>query len=140
MAHGTEFPENASGGSASAISYPVGTHFHVPHGIAGGIFLPHVIEYNVKKGYLGYSHLYDLLPDSDRALDPKKKGEDFVRKIKSFYQKIEGPKNLTKYGVTKGDISMLTELTFKQRLDSLNNNPIDMDEAGVKYLLNEVIE
>ena len=131
---------NASGGSASAISYPVGTHFHVPHGIAGGIFLPHVIEYNVNNGYLGYSHLYDLLPDSDRNLDPKTKGEDFVRKIKSFYQKIEGPKNLTKYGVTKKDISMLTELTFKQRLDSLNNNPIDMDEDGVKYLLNEVIE
>jgi len=37
---------NAAGGIASAISYPLGSRFGVPHGLAGGIFLPYEFELN----------------------------------------------------------------------------------------------
>ena len=37
---------NSGTGPAAAMSYPLGVHYKVPHGIGGAIFLPHVIEYN----------------------------------------------------------------------------------------------
>ena len=38
---------NSGTGPAAAMSYPLGVHFGVPHGIGGGIFLPHVIQHNM---------------------------------------------------------------------------------------------
>jgi alcohol dehydrogenase class IV len=37
---------NSGSGIAGAISYPFGVHYKVPHGIAGGIFLPDVMRFN----------------------------------------------------------------------------------------------
>ena len=37
---------NSGSGIAGAISYPLGVHYGVPHGIAGGIFLPDVMRFN----------------------------------------------------------------------------------------------
>ncbi len=37
---------NSGSGIAGALSYPLGVHYGVPHGIAGGIFLPDVMRFN----------------------------------------------------------------------------------------------
>ena len=42
--------------------------FKVPHGIGGGIFLPHVIEHNIKNGFYEYS---ELTEKSDMNLSMK---------------------------------------------------------------------
>lgn len=41
----------AGGGPASMLSYPLGVHGKVPHGLAGAVFLPYIVEHNIKKGY-----------------------------------------------------------------------------------------
>lgn len=43
---------NSGSGIAGAISYPFGVHYGVPHGIAGGIFLPDVMRFNGEKSEL----------------------------------------------------------------------------------------
>lgn len=42
---------NSGSGPAGAMSYILGPQFNVPHGLAGAIFLPHVIQHNEKNGF-----------------------------------------------------------------------------------------
>ena len=46
-------------GPAAALSYPLGVHFCVPHGIGGAIFLPSVVGLNIDKGIDKYSGLLE---------------------------------------------------------------------------------
>lgn len=115
---------NAGGGPASALSYPLGVHYNVPHGIAGGIFLPYVFEFNVSMGYRGYAMVYNSLPDADLSLSNEEKSRDFVRKFNALYEDIGGPKKLSEFGVGKEEVKMLTELTMEQRAGNLELNPV----------------
>ncbi len=54
---------NSSSGIAGAMSYHIGTHFKVPHGIAGGVFIPQVMRLVHEHGWHGLADLADLLPD-----------------------------------------------------------------------------
>ena len=48
---------NASHGVSGALSYFLGTHYKINHGIAGGFFLQKICKYNHKKGYFGLGEL-----------------------------------------------------------------------------------
>ena len=61
---------NSGTGPAAAMSYPLGVHFGVPHGIGGGIFLPHVIEHNINSGFIDYAELYET-NNSNGSNSPK---------------------------------------------------------------------
>lgn len=131
---------NAGGGPASGISYPLGVHFSVPHGIAGGIFLPHVIELNVSKGYHGYTQIYNELPDANKSLPPDQKSRDFAFKFHELYKRIGAPTNLSTYGVGKKNIDLLTTLTMDQRLANLELNPVPCGKEDVISLLTKVTD
>ena len=131
---------NAGGGPASGISYPLGVHYKVPHGIAGGIFLQHVFEGNVNKGYFGYNEVYDLLRPMDSGLDESLKSRKFVDLFREFYYGLQAPKYLNVFGITKEDIRNITELTVKQRVLNLRLNPVKFDRCDVEALLEKVIE
>jgi alcohol dehydrogenase len=130
---------NAGGGPASGISYPLGVHFKVPHGIAGGIFLPHVFAFNVAKGYLGYSPVYACLPDANLYLSNEGRSQDFVVKFQLFYKQIKAPLNLYEYGVVKSKIEFLTDLTIQQRTQNLEFNPVPFGRKEVIQLLEKVV-
>lgn len=42
---------NSGSGPAGAMSYILGPQFNIPHGLAGAIFLPYVVQHNEKKGF-----------------------------------------------------------------------------------------
>src|SRR5271165_5739041 len=65
---------NSGSGIAGALSYPIGVHFKVPHGIGGGIFIASVVEYNVSRGWFDYAELLDLVePHPDWTSERKAK-------------------------------------------------------------------
>lgn len=130
---------NAGGGPASGISYPLGVHYDVPHGIAGGIFLPHVIEYNISKGYRGYIEVYDQLIDSDKFMSDEEKSFDFVKKLKKLYGEIGAPEKLREHGWKNIDEGLLAKLTMEQRKANLDLNPVDFGQKEVEWLIQQVV-
>jgi len=130
---------NAGGGPASGISYPLGVYYGVPHGIAGGIFLPHVFEYNVNNEYLGYAEVYDQLPDAEPHLDIKEKSVDFLKKIDLLYSDICVPKRLSDWGWHDIDSDILTNLTIEQRKANLDLNPVAFGKLQAYELINKVV-
>lgn len=129
---------NAGGGASSGISYPLGAHFKVPHGIAGGIFLPHVLRFNVENGFFDYGELFDCI-DTLKESDKKDKAVKFLEKFQKFYNNIGAPEHLNSFGVKKEDIDLLVKLTMEQRTENLKLNPVKLDETDVRSLLQNVI-
>lgn len=133
---------NAGGGPASGISYPLGVHYMVPHGFAGGVLLPYVMEFNIGQGYYeGYSKIFDSIsPDRiDVGLNGERKANLFLQTTQDIYEKIQAPKDFANFGVGKVDIANVVRLTIEQRKANLELNPVSFGENDVKELLEKVM-
>lgn len=114
---------NSGAGPAGALSYPLGVYFHVPHGLAGSVFLPGVIRYNVEEGYLDYASLYDLM-DEDRDASDKKKSYVFADRIEGLSRALGIPTELKGFGVrTTNDAALIIEHSMQLKA-AFEQNPI----------------
>jgi len=121
---------NSSGGPASGISYPLGVHYKVPHGFAGGLLLPAVIEENISLGYRGYS----VFEEKDRG------GSAFLERIEELFLEIESPTNFKTWGFhSRDDLELIVKYTLEQRAENLNLNPIAFSEKNVRAVLERFV-
>ena len=90
----------AGGGPASILSYPLGVYGKVPHGIAGAVFLPYVIEHNVKKGY-DYSELYSYLAGAKPLRSKTEKSRTFTKKMFDLHKAMGIPQLFSLYPLAK---------------------------------------
>jgi alcohol dehydrogenase class IV len=121
---------NSSGGPASGISYPLGVHFKVPHGFAGGLLLPAVIRENLELGFKGYSFFEDAGSD----------GWKFLSRLENLYLQIEAPGDFSSWGFkSNSDLELIVKLTLDQRIANLKLNPVPFSEQNVRNVLNGFI-
>ena len=126
---------NAGGGPASGVSYPIGVHYNVPHGYAGGIMLPHVFDINISKGYKGYEPVFNHL----KLVNPSDQHKSFIEAVNNFYELVNAPENFHEWNCKGSEsIKFLTNLTMEQRNENLLLNPVDFFEDDVKNLLSRV--
>lgn len=117
--------QNAAGGPASGVSYPLGVHYGVPHGYAGGVLLPHVVAANLAAGHRdGYDELARTV-----------EADDFASALRSLYARLEAPLDLTRWNVGPGDVGPLTDLTLSERTENLDLNPVPFGRAELVELL-----
>ncbi len=104
-----------------ALAYPLGTMYHVAHGLSNAVLLPHVMEFNVPSAVEKYAAVAGALgvpPDADLHAMAMKG----ILRIREIIQASEMPENLRSMGVTAASIPLLAEEAMKiQRL--LKNNP-----------------
>lgn len=123
--------QNAAGGPASGASYPLGVHYGVPHGYAGGVLLPHVVRANVDAGCGdGYAFLAESL-----GLDGAPAFADALFRV---YGDVGAPLDLSGFGVTRADVPRLAELTLAERAENLRLNPVPFGAPEVTALLEAV--
>jgi len=126
---------NSGTGPAAAMSYPLGVHFGVPHGIGGGIFLPHVIQHNIDAGFFEYSELYQTGNDNQSK---EKKANVFIEKIWGIWQNLNMPQNLGDFGMNKGHKDLLISDTIDLRL-ALDQNPVPFYKEEISMVLNKLL-
>jgi len=90
---------NSGSGPAGALSYPLGVRFKVPHGLAGGVFLPSLVRHNVERGF-DYSPLYDAVRGCGSPLDRDRRSRDFADLIGDLARSLGIPEDLGAFGVT----------------------------------------
>jgi len=106
---------NAPVGAVHALAYPIGSHFHVPHGLSNSIMLPHVLKYNEPVAKSMYSELRQIL-------FPNKSAATLSECFVDLALELEMPQKLSQVGVSEGDLPTLVSESMKQtRL--LPNNP-----------------
>ncbi|MEL6679048.1 MAG: iron-containing alcohol dehydrogenase, partial [Pseudomonadota bacterium] len=116
---------NAPVAAVHALAYPLGGHFHVPHGLSNCLVLPHVLAFNAPVAAGAYAELADILFPGGRGL-----AEEFA----DLAPRIGLVTRLQDVGVGHNHLPMLAEDAMKQtRL--LVNNPreVTYDDALAIY-------
>jgi len=126
---------NSGTGPAAAMSYPLGVHFGVPHGIGGGIFLPHIIEHNIKNGFFDYTNLYKI----NNTIHTREKGAHlFIEKIWDTWKILKVPQDIKLFGMDKSDIASFVSDTMDLK-GALDQNPRPFYESEIKYTLEKLL-
>jgi len=112
-------PVNTAG--VHALSYPLGSAFHLPHGLSNAMLLPYVMAYNIPASPGKYAEVAVAL-GCRRQEDDLQTTYDGVEKIKELIKACGIPASLKEVGVKEEDIIALAKDAMKvQRL--LKNNP-----------------
>ena len=120
---------NAPCAAVHALAYPLGGHFHIPHGLSNALVLPHVLGFNASVAAPLYAELAPLvLGDSWRPADDIQQTEQFIGALADFSVRSGLPTRLRDAGVPEDMLpTMARDAMQQQRL--LVNNPREMTEA-----------
>ncbi|MBK8089778.1 MAG: iron-containing alcohol dehydrogenase [Chitinophagaceae bacterium] len=119
-------PVNTAG--VHALSYPLGSMYHLPHGLSNALLLPYVMEYNIVSAADRYADVAVAL-GCKREDDVWATAKAGVAKIKELNAACGIPASLKEVGVKEEAIPQLvTEALKIQRL--LKNNPREINEQG----------
>ncbi|WP_420148926.1 iron-containing alcohol dehydrogenase [Spirosoma sp.] len=124
-------PVNTAG--VHALSYPLGSMFHLAHGLSNALLLPYVMEFNMPASVCRYAQVATAL-GCERGADCAETAARGVQKIRELVQKCGIPARLRDVNIPKDAIPHMADDALKiTRL--LKNNPreITRDDAIAIY-------
>ena len=128
---------NSSAGPAGAMSYPLGVDYEVPHGLAGAVFLPRIIQHNVNAGYTNYIELYNLIDGALPLENAKAASEAFSNHVWELCDALEVPRTLTSFGFHKKNISQFLEKS-QMLQGAFEMNPVSFTVENVSQILEKM--
>lgn len=117
---------NSPVAAVHALAYPLGGHYHLPHGLTNALMLGPVLRMNAKVAAPLYAELADALsvPGEGSA---EERSEAFVAHMLELMDESGAPRRLRDVKVTDNSLAMLaTDAMKQQRL--LVNNPVEVTE------------
>ena len=109
-----------------ALSYPLGSSFHLPHGLSNALLLPYVMEFNLSAAPERYAGVA-------RALGCNTAGEG-VEKIRALIRECGLPATLKEVGVPYDAIETMAADAMKiTRLLKNNPRPVTLKDAITIY-------
>jgi alcohol dehydrogenase class IV len=125
---------NAPVAAVHALAYPLGGHFHVPHGLSNALVLPHVLDYNLPEAADAYAELAPLIFPNLKDLPPRQRAEGMIEGFLTLGPDLGMQSRLSEVGVNHNHLPMLAEDAMKQQR-LLINNPREMtlDAARAIY-------
>ena len=118
---------NAPVAAVHALAYPLGGHFHIPHGLSNSLVLPEVLRFNVRDAAPLYAELAPIL--SDRPFADHEDGAGvLIAALEALIAEVGLPTRLRDAGVTEESLGTLaSDAMLQQRL--LVNNPREVSEV-----------
>ncbi len=124
---------NAPVAAVHALAYPLGGHFHIPHGLSNSLMLPSVLAYNAVAVADDYAQLARVLPGATPS------AQGLIDWCEQLIADSGLPNNLADAGVPEGALPTLAaDAMQQQRL--LVNNPVAIDEATAQALYQQAWE
>ena len=118
---------NAPVAAVHALAYPLGGHYHIPHGLSNSLMLPAVLAFNAPAVGEQYAELAAVLPGA------KASAEGLIDWCKALIADSGLPVSLADAKVPEHDLPMLAaDAMLQQRL--LVNNPLPVDEQAALHL------
>lgn len=124
---------NAPVGAVHALAYPVGGHYHIPHGLSNSLMLPAVLGFNAEACPELYAELAAALPGAQAS------AMGLIDWFKELIEESGLPATLKAADIPEADLPMLaSDAMYQQRL--LINNPREVDEATALMLYQQAWE
>ncbi|MGI9363652.1 MAG: iron-containing alcohol dehydrogenase [Rhizobiaceae bacterium] len=116
---------NAPVAAVHALAYPLGGHFHVPHGLSNALVLPYVLDFNMSEAADQYAEIGPIIFPELAGKSAAEIGQGMVDGFKAMGPELGMQSKLAEVGVNHNNLPMLAEDAMKQtRL--LVNNPREM--------------
>ena len=116
---------NAGVAAVHALAYPLGGLFNIPHGIANGLLLPYVMEFNVLGNIPKFAQIAQLLGENVDQMTLLDQAYCAAKAVKALYQDLKIPQSLTELRIPKSVIPTMAQAAINvTRL--LANNPRTM--------------
>lgn len=119
---------NAPVAAVHALAYPLGGHYHIPHGLSNSLVLPSVLEFNTPAAAPLYAELAELVTGAPAGGGDEAGAAALVASLRQLIDDLELPATLARAKVPESDLEMLAaDAMLQQRL--LVNNPREVSEA-----------
>ena len=120
---------NSPVAAVHALAYPLGGHFHIPHGLSNSLVLPYVLRFNAEAAASQYAELAPIvLGDKFVAGTAQEATEQLVAGMVELIEKVGLPARLRDMDIPEDFLPTLaSDAMLQQRL--LINNPVDVTEA-----------
>ncbi len=124
---------SANTGAVHALAYPLGGKYHVPHGVANAVLLPHVLRFNLPAAPQRYAEVAEALgvtPGKDAA-ETALKGVEFLAELS---RACGIPQRLSELGVPLSDVESMAQAAMTvTRLLKNNLRPLTEADAADIY-------
>lgn len=118
---------NAPVAAVHALAYPLGGHFHIPHGLSNALVLSHVLQFNLEAAAGNYAALASVLLPALQGSD-EAKAAAFIAHLNELIGQTGLSLRLRDHRVTEDMLERLAaDAMQQQRL--LMNNPREMTQA-----------
>ncbi len=119
---------NAPVAAVHALAYPLGGHFHIPHGLSNSLVLPHVMRFNAPQAHHLYAELAPIIMGKAWKSGPANKvSTSLIDFIEDLIMEVELPARLRDCKVPENVLGKLaSDAMQQQRL--LINNPREVTE------------
>jgi len=113
-----------------ALAYPLGSRFHVPHGVANGLLLPYVMECNLSANLPKFTVIAKILGVETGGLSLQEAAEKGVEVVKALAADIGIPTQLRNLGVPKEALEEMAVATMDvNRILANNPKPLTLDDV-----------
>ncbi|ADR60081.1 iron-containing alcohol dehydrogenase [Pseudomonas sp. YQ_6] len=122
---------NAPVAAVHALAYPLGGHFHIPHGLSNALVLPHVARFNLPQARDDYAELAPvLLGERLQPGDSQSQAEQFVAELAQLGPRCGLPNRLRDLDIPQGCLRQLAEDAMQQQRLLVNNpREVFVDDA-----------
>ncbi len=123
---------NAPCAAVHALAYPVGGHFHVPHGLSNSLVLPHVLRFNAPVAESQYAEIAGI------AIPGLQSGDGMTERLAAGFESLVDDlaieSRLREVGVSHNQLPMMAEDAMKQQRLLVNNpREVAYDDALAIY-------
>ena len=124
---------NGGLGAVHALAHPIGSHYHLSHGLTCALFLHQVLEENKDAALDKYRVLLGTLGISATGLSAEACADRFIAAVDEFMDRLGIPKSLSAMGIKHEVQPMMIEDAMKS--PALMANPKKLGRDKIETLL-----
>ena len=126
---------NAPVAAVHALAYPLGGHFHIPHGLSNSLVLPEVMKFNLPAAASLYAELAPIIfPHLSFPNSPMEAAQQLIQALEILIQELGLPNQLRQMNISESHLEKLAEdAMLQQRLLANNPREVSYDDALAIY-------
>lgn len=118
---------NSDVGAVHCLAEAIGSIYDTPHGVANAVFLPHVMEFNLKAATEKYANI--AAASGIEAEDQEEAAAWLIHKVRVFSRALSIP-SFNDLGIPESDFALIARKSFEN-----NSNPSNPRSATVEDYL-----
>ncbi|MCX5914908.1 MAG: iron-containing alcohol dehydrogenase [Deltaproteobacteria bacterium] len=120
-------------GIVHGLAYVIDTEYHLPHGRANAIMLPHVMDFNKTGNLAKFGKIAEAMGEKVEGLSVYEAAGKSVEAVKNLLEAVQIPFRLSQYGIPRDHLPKLVEGGLKQaRL--FVPNPRDVTQEDLRWI------